>query len=249
MSNKLIIGLADKTAELIPAKSGFLLIDDGPVADAFSQKFKRAKQFDPQSYSFNPLSMTYRKARDFSDVVFGEAGKDTLTVRIGKRALVRLLLKAKRLDNLAVGRNDDEQEATTMVDDLLLSPVLKDVLCKPTSRWVLSGASIVARINRAELGDHDAKILGALLISQFKGQIIVPDFGFYVPRLTYPGEPADCGRVHTFRNWTRSCGSCAYSWGTGTAGCTYEDAQVLAKYEGYLPNTNAFNAVVQRAMN
>jgi hypothetical protein len=29
MSNKLIIGLADKTAELIPAKPGFLLIDDG----------------------------------------------------------------------------------------------------------------------------------------------------------------------------------------------------------------------------
>jgi hypothetical protein len=26
-----------------------------------------------------------------------------------------------------------------MVDDLLLSPVLKDVLCKPTSRWILSG--------------------------------------------------------------------------------------------------------------
>jgi hypothetical protein len=33
--------------------------------------------------------------------------------------------------------------------------------------------------NGAELGEHDAKILGSLLISQFKGQIIVPDFGFY----------------------------------------------------------------------
>jgi hypothetical protein len=40
--------------------------------------------------------MTYRKARDFADVVFGEAGKDTLTVRNGKRA-VRLLLKASHL--------------------------------------------------------------------------------------------------------------------------------------------------------
>jgi hypothetical protein len=49
MSNKLILGLADKTAELTPAKPGFLLIDDGPVADAFLQKFKRAKQFDPHS--------------------------------------------------------------------------------------------------------------------------------------------------------------------------------------------------------
>jgi hypothetical protein len=50
--NKLIIGLADKTAELIPEKPGFLLIDDGPVADAFLQKFKRAKQFDPHADSF-----------------------------------------------------------------------------------------------------------------------------------------------------------------------------------------------------
>jgi hypothetical protein len=61
MSNKLIIGLADKTAELLPAKPGFLLIDDGPVADAFLQKFERAKQFAPHSHSFNLLPMTYRK--------------------------------------------------------------------------------------------------------------------------------------------------------------------------------------------
>ena len=76
---KPIIGLAGKTAELIPAKPGFLLIDDGHVADAFSRKFKRVKRFDPHSHSFNPLAMTYRKARDFADVVFGDAGKDTLT--------------------------------------------------------------------------------------------------------------------------------------------------------------------------
>jgi hypothetical protein len=31
----------------------------------------------------------------------------------------------------------------------------------------------------AVLGEDDARILGSLLISQFKGQIIVPDFGFY----------------------------------------------------------------------
>jgi hypothetical protein len=35
---------------------------------------------------------------------------------------------------------------------------------------------------------------------------------------------------------------------TEAAGCTYEDAEVLAKYEGHVPNTNAFNALVQRAM-
>jgi hypothetical protein len=53
--NKLIIGLADKTAKIAPSKPGFLLIDDGPIANAFLQTFKRVKQFDPHSHSFNPL--------------------------------------------------------------------------------------------------------------------------------------------------------------------------------------------------
>jgi hypothetical protein len=40
-------------------------------------------------------------------------------------------------------------------------------------------AKISARINRAELGDFDALVLGLLLTSHFEGQVIVPDFGFY----------------------------------------------------------------------
>jgi hypothetical protein len=39
--------LADKTAELTPKKPGFLLIDDGPIADAFLHTFQRTKRFDP----------------------------------------------------------------------------------------------------------------------------------------------------------------------------------------------------------
>ena len=35
---------------------------------------------------------------------------------------------------------------------------------------------------------------------------------------------------------------------TEAVGCTYEDAEVLVKYAGHVPNTNAFNAFVQRAM-
>jgi len=226
------------------------LIDDGPVADAFLQKFKRAKQFDPHSHSFNPLPMTYRKARDFADVVFGEAGRDTLTVRNGKRALVRLLLKAKTLDRLAGGKNDDEQEAMAMVDDLPLSPVLRDVLCKPTSRWILSGASIVARISRAEIGDHDARILGALLISQFKGQIIVPDFCFYArdSHASLIRENRLTAGVYSLSELDKRLRQMCLLMETKAAGCTYEDSEVLAKYEGHVPGTNAFNALVRGAM-
>jgi|SRR6266446_5126789 len=73
MSNKLIIGIADKTEELTTTP-GFLLIDDGPIADAFLHRFKRAKQFLPAEHGFNPLPMTYRRSREFASVVFGEEG-------------------------------------------------------------------------------------------------------------------------------------------------------------------------------
>src|SRR6266404_6869764 len=176
---KLIIGLADKTAEL-HTEPGFLLIDDGPIADTFLDRFKRAKEFNPREHSFNPLPMTYRTAREFASVVFGDEGKDTLTVRNGKRALTRMLMDATRLDKIEADRSDEQKEAAAVVGDMLLSPVLRKVLCGHKQFTFREGrSSVVARINRADIGDHDARILGALLISQFKGQIIVPDFGFY----------------------------------------------------------------------
>ena len=137
-----------------------------------------------------------------------------------------------------------------MVNDLLLSPVVKDVLCKPTSRWVLSGASIIARINRAELGDHDARILGALLISQFKGQVIVQDFGFYARdfHASLIRENRLIAGVHTLSELNEKLRQMCLLVETQAAGCTYEDALVLAKYAGHVPGTKAFNAAVQRAM-
>jgi hypothetical protein len=35
---------------------------------------------------------------------------------------------------------------------------------------------------------------------------------------------------------------------TEPAGCTYEDAEVLARYAGHVPRTNAFNAFVRKTM-
>jgi hypothetical protein len=34
-------------------------------------------------------------------------------------------------------------------------------------------------MNRAELCDFDALVLGLFLMSHFKGPVVVPDFGFY----------------------------------------------------------------------
>lgn len=180
--NHLLVGASDKTQHLIElAAAPFLLIDDGPIADEFL-KLPHTKLFDITRHSFNPLrGIDYKRAREFATAVYTASPEapDTLTVRNGKRALTRLLLaNPRRLDKLP---EDDHQvgtaEALSTVEDMLLSPVLTQVLCNPTN-FSFKGA-IVARLNRAEIGDFDAFLLAALLIGQCKGQIVVPDFGFY----------------------------------------------------------------------
>jgi hypothetical protein len=179
--NKLLIGHADKTEQLSHTKGGFLLLADDPAP--YLEHFGRAVVFDPHRHSFNPLKdMDYKGARDFAALLYGIApeGQNTLTVRNGKRALARMLLKNPvRLDKLPRSSDPAEQEALGMVDELLLSPVLKNVLCQPTNFSFKPTRQIVARLDRAELGDFDAVVIANLLIGQFQGQIIVPDFGFY----------------------------------------------------------------------
>jgi hypothetical protein len=180
--NTLLLGTADFTGTLVDSTTQpFLLIDDGPIADAFAERFPRAKLFDPTQHSFNPLrGIDYKRARDFATILYTASpeGKDTLTVRNGRRALARLVLATTtRLDRIA---SDDEKDADAlaMIEDVLFSPVLRDVLCRPTN-FSFKG-SVIARINRAELGDFDAFVLALLLIGQHKGQVVVPDGGFYL---------------------------------------------------------------------
>lgn len=179
--NHLLIGTGDKTERLLElAGDHFLLIDDGPIADAFLAQ-THAKLFDIASHSFNPLHHAdYKRVRDIVQALYTASpeGKDTLTVRNGKRALAQLLLTAQRFDKLqtnAGGAGDLEAKAT--VDDMLFSPVLRRVLCNPTN-FSFKG-KVVAKLDRAEIGDFDAFLLAALLIGQCNGQLIVPDFGFY----------------------------------------------------------------------
>lgn len=96
--------------------------------------------------------MTYRKAREFASVVYGDEGKDTLTARNGKRALTRLLMQANCLDKLEPSKADDEREAAAAIDDLLISPVLKRILCGTENKFSLRDgrASIGARLDRAD---------------------------------------------------------------------------------------------------
>jgi hypothetical protein len=179
--NKLHVGF-NKEVDL--PKGGYIYIaDDVPIVS-------RASIFDPLKHSFNPLkSLTYKKAREIAEILYtvSPQGENTLTVRNGKRALLKMLMEdPKRLDKLPRDFSKTETgplEALATVDDILISPVLRRVLCNPAeadNRFSFAPSkAIVARIDRAERGDFDALVLGLLLMAHFNGQIVVPDFGFF----------------------------------------------------------------------
>jgi hypothetical protein len=106
----------------------------------------------------------------------------------------------------------------------------------------------VARINR--FGDHDARILGSLLISQFKGQVIVPDFGFsardfhsYLIR-----ENRLIAGVYSLSELNPKLQQMCLLMEKEAAQCTYDDAEVLARYEGLIPSTVGYAAFVDSVM-
>lgn len=186
--NSFLIGSNDFTGTLLGiAPPGFLLIDDGPIADAFLECFPKAKLFAPSVHSFNPLKgIDYKRARDFADILYSASpqGENTLTVRNGRRALVKLLLAntTGQLDGITGNASDPAiAEALATIDDLLVSPVLRSVLCGGGEPFRFGRKqSVVARLDRAELGDFDALILALFLIGQHKGQVILSDGGFYL---------------------------------------------------------------------
>jgi hypothetical protein len=184
MHNALIIG-ADKSAILDSVgSSNFLMIHDGPLIDELTVPSRRkVTQFDVKKHHLDPLhKIDYRGAREFMsiiDAIFPE-GDNTLTKKNANFVLLNALLERPTyLDKLLTPDKKDaaRQDAYQKIQTLLLSPVLKSVLCAPTN-FSLRGV-VLARLDRAVLGDFDAFVLANLLISQYKGQVIIPDFGFY----------------------------------------------------------------------
>jgi hypothetical protein len=151
---------------------GYLIIDD-EVRD-----IPRSRVFEPKRNSFNPMKgIDEDKAEDLAELLYTLApgGDATLTVRNGKIALAEALLNADRFDRVKGG-----EEVSLMMSSLLFSPTRRNVLCKPTNFSFKESPVIQARINRAELGDKTALILGAFLMAHYKGQIVLPDGGFYL---------------------------------------------------------------------
>jgi hypothetical protein len=237
--NKLFLGLTKD----VPPERGLFIHDDVPTVS-------RARVFDPFKHSFNPLKdMNYKKARQIADVLYTIApqGENTLTVRNGKRALLKALRSANRLDRVT-----GDEEVTGMVEDLLISPLLSRVLCSTGNQFSFNpNSTILARINRAELGDFDALVLGLFLISHFDGQITVPDFGFYgrEAHVSLIRENRLIAGVNSLSELPpRLRSSVLLIADKEASGVTFEDAQTLADYARVLRGTNAYNAFIDQVM-
>jgi hypothetical protein len=201
--------------------------------------------------------MDYKWAREFVSVIgaiFPE-GENTLRKMDSRFVLLNALLEKddepRYLHKLLQPDKKDaaKQDAYQKIETILLSPVLRPVLCKPTN-FSLKGI-VVARLDRAVLGDFDAFVLASFLISQFQGQVIIPDFGFYgrehhtalirqgrlVACVTTLSEvsPQLCQALLTI---PKKIGSQA----------TYEDAEVLAKDRGLVPHTIEHSDFIHEAM-
>lgn len=249
--NTVVVGL-DKAPILDHLPEEFLIIDDGPIID---QLDIRARRFDVEKHAFNPLrDMDYQRARAFLDVLNGvfPEGENTLTRRYSNFVLLNALLDSPpRLDRLipAPDKKDTASlDAYQKIQTLLLSPVLKRVLDQDLS-FSFEG-TITVRIDRAQIGDFDAFVLGNLIVSQYRGPVVIPDFGFYscpfhvglIRQERLVAGITSFAEVPRYRDQMLLFGRKVPSR------CTPEDAKVLALYEGIPPGTNAYSDFVDAAI-
>lgn len=250
--NTLIVG-RDKTPVLSTLPDTFLLIDDGELIDQLELPGRRkVLVFDVAKHSFNPLrKINYFRAREIVSIfnsIFPE-GEDTLTkATFNFQLLEALSHNPKRLATLIPDTNDTEY-AYQKIQTLLLSPVLNDVLCRPTN--VSFTGIILARLDRAKLGDFDCFVLANLLIQQYRGQIVIPHFDFYaaphhmalirqnrlIAGVTVLNRLPEIIRTEVL----------LVSDKTGSRS-TADDAETLARYSGIAPGTNAYADFIQRCL-
>jgi len=138
-----------------------------------------------------------------------------------------------------------------MLDDLLTSPVLRKVFCdKPNFKFKSCGVNLV-RLNRAELGEHDALVLGLCVMSLFKEQVVVDDFGFYGrdAHVSLIREGRLIAGVSTLAELSPKLRQnvLLIEEKVGRR-ATFDDAETLAKYAGWERATVGFSDFVKGAM-
>lgn len=183
--NQLHIGLLRRVRP--PKRGGFLFIDNKPPI----VPIKRV--FDPRVHSVNVLThINHIKARQLANAIYAVAseGKETLTVRNGKRALAHLFMgrfeTVVQIEEWLRNKSAEEkglspayEEALGTLSDILLSPVMRKFLSYRTNFSFDTKSPIAARIDPAILGRQDAHLITLFLIAHYNGPTIVPNYGPY----------------------------------------------------------------------
>jgi hypothetical protein len=131
-------------------------------------------------------NINYRSACDFVEIIDAlfSRGENTLTKDTGLDFIHDALEAAPKTLETLIEQPDRKGStghvwAYSKIRRILRSHVLFRVLCNPTNFSFNPNAKIQARINRAELGDFDALAIGLFLMSHYRGQLVIPDLGFY----------------------------------------------------------------------
>lgn len=252
--NKLFVG-TDRNIEL--PTGGYLYIHDQVPT---LSEWHTPRYFDPKIHSIDLLNgMDYPRACDFIDALTASmpGGENTLTKEeAGVILLEALMSKPASLETMIEESRDPMREkARRMIRRLLLSPVLRKVLCGTPNFSFNANSANLARINRAELRSFDATFLGRILIGQFKGQVAVPAFGPYARESHV--DLIEQGRLIAGVNTLdelppRLQQRMLLIKDKVAAGATFEDAETMAKYAGLRPDflreDNDYNRFISGAM-
>lgn len=245
--NALIVGKNSAPILDYVPRGNFLIIDDGPVIDQLSV---RARTFDPSKHSLSLLKdISYRSACDFVSVLEAAfpGGSETLTKQnTSMEFLTALLGKPKSFATL-IKDTKETKDAYNKLQRLLISPVLGPILtASPRLNFSLKG-TLIARLNRKELGEFDAFFLGNLLISRYPGTVIIPDFGFYAAdfHISLIRQNRLIAGLRSFEEVPELKTDLVQIGTKVGSQCTPDDAEVLAAYSGYPKGTDGYSTYVQ----
>jgi hypothetical protein len=73
------------------------------------------------------------------------------------------------------------------IGTLLMSPMIRNIVGQRETTFSKASV-IIANLDRANLGDTTAKLLGGLLIARSKGNVVITDYGFFGTPLPLPQD-------------------------------------------------------------
>jgi hypothetical protein len=254
--NTLIVG-TDKSDISKNLPTEFMMIDDGAIIDTltFPPTFA-VNELDLSFHAFNPLkNIDYKRACDFVSLInalFPE-GEQTLTRRSSNLVLLRALLSAPdQLETLITlnKQHPGTVDAFEKIARILLSPTLKPFLTR-TTNFSLKGVVLV-RLD-SSIPAFDRKVIGNLLISNYQGSVVIPNFGFYA--CPFHASLIEEGRisigVHNLNEvpWLQNCLHHFQKDDVHPMRCNAEDADTLAThFSGKPKGTDGYSSYVALAM-